>query len=47
MKLVDWRQFEIYFGDLNERAQKELVEFLGGENGNFDVTPIAVLDIEE
>ena len=32
--------FEIYFGDLKEEVQDELVEFLG-DNGNFDVYPIS------
>ena len=32
--------FEIYFGDLKEEVQDELIKFLG-DNGNFDVYPIS------
>lgn len=39
--------FEIYFNDLTLEKQKELIEFLGGENGNYDVFPIVVLEHEE
>lgn len=41
------RTFEIYFNDLTLEKQKELIEFLGGENGNYDVFPIATLEQEE
>lgn len=37
---------EIYWGDLREEKQKEILETLG-ENGNYDVFPIAVLEIED
>lgn len=39
--------FEIYFGDLAPETQARLVEFLGGNNGNYDVFPICVLEKEE
>ena len=41
------KTFEIYWGDLTEECQKRLEEFLGGENGNYDVLPLATLEIEE
>lgn len=40
------KEFSIYWNDLTEAAQKELYEFLGGENGNYDVFPIATLEVE-
>ena len=41
------KTMEFYFSDLTEDAQKRLVEFLGGENGNYDTFPFAVLEIED
>ena len=41
------RTFEIYFEDLTPDKQQELIEFLGGENGNYDVFPLATLEIED
>ena len=38
-------EYEIYLYDLKEEVQKELLEKMG-DNGNYDVFPIAVLDIE-
>lgn len=40
------KTLEIYFQDLNEHAQRRLTEFLGGENGNYDVFPLAVIESE-
>lgn len=40
------KTFEIYWQDLTPKAQQELFDFLGGENGNYDVFPIATLEIE-
>lgn len=37
---------EIYWGDLCKEKQEEILETLG-ENGNYDVFPIAVLEIED
>lgn len=34
--------FEIYIQDLKEDIQEELIEFLG-DNGNYDVIPLATL----
>lgn len=39
--------FELYWKDLTPECQKRLEEFLGGENGNYDVTPIVTLEFEE
>ncbi len=39
--------FEIYWDDLTEDCQKRLYEFLGGENGNYDVFPIVTIETEE
>ena len=43
--------FNIYFSDLNEKAQKELLEFVGEKdpkdcNWDMDICPIAVYDDE-
>ena len=40
------KTFEIYWQDLTEECQKKLYEFLGGENGNYDVIPLAILGEE-
>ena len=41
------KEFEFYWQDLTEECQKRLEEFLGGENGNYEVFPFATLEIEE
>ena len=41
------KTFEFYWQDLTEECQKRLEEFLGEENGNYDVFPFATLEIEE
>ena len=40
-------EFEFYWKDLTEDCQKRLFEFLGGENGNYDVIPFATLYKDE
>ena len=40
------KKFKFYWQDLTKECQKELFEFLGGENGNYDVHPFAALEIE-
>lgn len=40
-------EFEIFWNDLTEECQKRLYDFLGGENGNYDVFPIATVCKEE
>lgn len=37
-------QFEIYWDDLTPECQQRLYEWLGGENGNFDVMPICTIE---
>lgn len=37
---------EFYWNDLTEKKQKEIIELIG-DNNNWDVFPIATLDIEE
>ena len=44
--------FEIYFSDLNEDAQKRLLEFVGEEepedmNWDADICPIAIFSYSE
>ena len=39
-------QIEIYWDDLTPEKQKEILNLLG-DNGNYDVFPIATIDIEE
>lgn len=41
------KTIEFYFDDLNEDAQKRFMEFLGGENGNYDVIPFCVMEDDE
>ena len=41
------KTFEFYWNDLTEECQKRLFEFLGGENGNYDVFPLATLTIDK
>ncbi len=41
------KTFPIYFQDLTEDCQKRLYDFLGGENGNYDVFPICTLEVED
>lgn len=38
---------EIYWNDLTSEKQQELFEALGGEDGNYDVFPIATLEFED
>ena len=37
---------EIYWQDLSEKKQKELLQMLG-DNRNWDVFPLATIDIED
>lgn len=37
---------EIYFDDLTEEKQKEILDNLG-DNGNYDLFPLASLEYEE
>ena len=37
---------EIYWNDLTEKKQKEIVELIGSDN-NWDVFPMVTLEIEE
>lgn len=47
-KLVERiEEFEIVFDDLYADTKKQLVEFLGGENGNYDVVPLARIELDE
>ena len=39
-------QIEIYWNDLTPKKQKEIIETIG-DNNNWDVFPIATVDIEE
>ncbi len=44
------KTFEIMFSDLTEEAQKRFLEFQEidcAEDGNYDKTPIACMDLEE
>lgn len=38
--------FELFFDDLNDDAKKRLVEFLGGDNGNYDVIPLVSIELD-
>ena len=41
------KELKIYIQDLTKEKQKELIDLLGGENGNYDVIPLATLEFEE
>jgi len=45
--MTETKIFEIYWNDLTPDTQQRLREFLGGDNGNYDIFPIATLQIEE
>lgn len=38
-------EYEIYWGNLNKETQKELLELMG-DNGNYDVVPIATIPVK-
>ena len=40
-------QIEIYWGDLTSEKQEEILAMTGGDNGNWDVFPIATIELEE
>lgn len=40
------RQVEIYWDDLSDKGKQKIFEALG-DNGNYDVFPLAILDFEE
>ena len=39
-------RFEIYWDDLTPECQKRLRDLLDGDNGNYDVIPLVVLEFE-
>lgn len=39
-------QIEIYWDDLTPEKQKEILNLLG-DNGNYDVIPLAIIELEE
>ena len=41
------KEFSIVIGDLLPETRDELIEFLGGDNGNYDIIPIAVISEPE
>lgn len=40
------KTIEIYFDDLTEEKQKEILNKLG-DNGNYDVFPIATIEVDD
>ena len=44
---MDEKIFEIYWDDLTPECQQGLMDFLGGDNGNYDVIPLVTLTNEE
>ena len=44
--MKDIKTIEIYWDDLTESKQKEILETLG-DNGNYDVFPIATIETEQ
>lgn len=41
------KTFKIYWDDLTEECKARLLDFLGSENGNYDVFPLATLEVED
>lgn len=41
------KTIEIYWNDLTPEKQQEIFEALDGEDGNYDVFPIATLEFED
>jgi hypothetical protein len=41
------KQIEFYIQDLTPEAQNRFIEFLGGDNGNYDVIPFCVFEQED
>lgn len=47
IEYVDERKVvRIFWDDLSPAAQKELFTLLGGENGNYDVFPLAEIELQ-
>ena len=44
--MKDIKAIEIYWDDLTESKQNEILEALG-DNGNYDVFPIATIETEQ
>ncbi len=43
------KQFEIFFDDLNQDAQKRYLEFMNmekKEDGNFEICPLAIIEYD-
>ena len=45
-KVGNKMKIEIFWNDLTKEKQNEILEVLG-ENGNYDVIPIATIEVEE
>ena len=41
------KTFELFIGDLKPSVQEDLKAFLGGNNGNYDVIPLASITSED
>lgn len=41
------KQIEFYIQDLTPEAQNRFIEFLGGDNGNYDVVPFCTFEQED
>ena len=39
------KTIEIYWNDLTEKKQKEIVDII--DDGNYDIYPIAIIEIED
>ncbi len=46
MKMEQRKTIEIYWDDLTESKQKEILDTFG-DNGNYDVFPIATIETEQ
>ena len=40
------KTIEIYWNDLTEKKQKEIVDIID-DDGNYDIYPIAIIEIED
>lgn len=41
------KTIEIFFNDLSEERQKDVIETFGFYNGNWDIMPLAVIEVDD
>ena len=41
------QRLELFFDDLNAAGMEKVLKFCGGDNGNYDIFPLAVIETED